>query len=407
MMKSLPLCLILVGSSVLAADPAQPAAAAINALGLDLLARTGTPGESTLLSPYSIQVALAMTYAGARGETREQMAAVLHYPPDDVHQAFAALQKQLTEAVQRTEEADEPIALATANRLFGQTGYAFRPAYLKFLQDTYAAPMEELNFRKDPVRATRTINAWVEKQTRDRIRNLIPEPLDRDTGLVLVNAIYLKAPWATAFPEKATAPAPFHPAEGKSFKVPTMVLQADFGYAAKDGFEVLTLPYVGHDLQFLIILPATADGLPALEKKLTAKALVDYARLESRKVTLHLPRFKLEPPVFQLSDVLKDLGMKNAFNVPRGSADFDGIAPRRPDDYLYISGVFHKTFVAIDEKGTEAAAATAVVMARVMLAPTEPEKPLEVRVDRPFLFAIQHRPSGACLFLGRMTRPGL
>lgn len=407
MMKSLLLCLVLVGSSGLAADPAQPAATAINALGLDLLARTGPPGESTLLSPYSIQLALAMTYAGAKGETRGQMAKVLFYPSDDVHQAFAALQKQLTEFVQRTEKADEPITLATANRLFGQTGYAFRPAYLEFLKTTYAAPLEELNFQKDPVRATRTINAWVEKQTRDRIRNLIPEPLDRDTGLVLVNAIYLKAPWAAAFPEKATAPAPFHPAQGKTVMVPTMIQEADFGYAAKDGFEAITLPYVGDDLQLLILLPATANGLPALEKTLTAKTLAECAQLKTREVKLHLPRFELEPPLFQLSRVLKDLGMTSAFNVPRGSADFDGIAPRRPDDYLYISEVFHKTFVAIDEKGTEAAAATAVVMARVMLAPAEPEKPLEVRVDRPFLFAIQHRPSGACLFLGRMTQPGL
>ena len=154
-----------------------------------------------------------------------------------------------------------------------------------------------------------------------------------------------------------------------------------------------------------MLLPDTAVGLPKLESQLTLDLLAQCARLKSEEIVLHLPKLKLEPPLFALKTTLAALGMENAFDVPEGSANFNGIAPRRPNDYLYISDVFHKTFVEIDEKGTEAAAATAVVMMRATAAIEEKPKPLEIRVDRPFLFAIQHRPSGACLFIGRVTDP--
>jgi len=418
MNKSIPAALLLAASSLSAADSAKTAASAINDLGIDLLVHAAKPQQNTTLSPYSIQIALAMTYAGAQGDTREQMAKVLHYPPNDpnVSRSFAALQNALAELTKRTAELaaeskksggpSEPITLTVANRLFGQQGYDFRPDYLTLLKETFGAPLETLDFVKSPGGAAKHINAWVAKQTRERIRNLIlDKALNTDTRLVLANAVYLKAPWEKEFNESATQPKPFHLASGESANVPMMMRQDSFGYAKHEGFVAVTIPYTSGDLQFLVLLPDTAAGLPKLESKLTPELLMDCARLKSEDIVLYLPKFKLEPPLFALRKTLEALGMESAFDVPQGSANFDGIAPKRPNDYLYISDVFHKTFVEVDEKGTEAAAATAVVMMRATAHFEEKPKPIEVRVDRPFLFAIQHRPSGACLFLGRVADP--
>ncbi len=241
MTKPFLLCLIAALSPALAANPAQPAATAVNALGIELLGLTAKPWESTLLSPYSIQSALAMTYAGAEGDTRAQMAKVLHYPAGDIHAAFSSLQQQLDAAAKQTGK----ITLVTANRLFGQKGYDFRTTYLAFLKDKYGAPLDQLDFQRNSVNATKTINAWVEKQTQERIRNLIPSPLSPDTRLVLVNAIYLKAPWAKEFVEGSTKPEPFHLTAENTSNVPTMVQEMTPGYAKQNGFTAITLPYVG------------------------------------------------------------------------------------------------------------------------------------------------------------------
>jgi serpin B len=418
MHKGFLAALFFAASSLGAADPTTIAASAINDLGIDLLVHAAKPEENTALSPYSIQIALAMTYAGAKGDTRQQMAKVLHYPSNDpdISGSFSALQNALAALTKQTEKLaaeskksggpSDPILLTVANRLFGQQGYDFRPAYLELLKSTFGAPLEILDFVKSPSGAAKHINAWVAKQTRERIRDLIPDnALNKDTRLVLANAVYLKAPWAEEFNQSATQPRPFHLADGQSADVPMMTRQASFGYAKREGFVAVTIPYVSGDLQFLVLLPDTAVGLPKLESKLTRQLLMDCARLKNEDVILYLPKFKLEPPLFALRKTLEALGMESAFDVPQGSADFDGIAPRRPNDYLYISDVFHKTFVEVDEKGTEAAAATAVVMMRATAHFEEKSKPIEVRVDRPFLFAIQHRPSGACLFLGRLADP--
>ena len=400
-----------------AAEPITTAADAVNALGVDLLRQSAKPGANTLLSPYSIQSALAMTYAGAEGETRAEMAKVLHYPKDDaeVHRSFAALRKALDDVMQKSvRDAEQmqkwggkvdPITLTIANRLFGQTGYAFREPFVTLVRDNYGAPFEPLDFAKNSSGATKHINTWVEDQTRQRIRNLIADGALNDlTGLVLVNAIYLKAPWAEEFHDFATKPQTFYLGANNLINVPMMTAQLAVSYARREGCTVLALPYRGGDLQFLILLPEKVDGLANLEKNLTARLLTDSAALDRKDVILYLPKFKLEPPVLSLGRELQALGMKSAFDQPQGSANFDRIAPRRPDDYLYISEVFHKTFLNLDEKGTEAAAATAVV-AVAASAVREKPKPIEVRVDHPFLFAIQHRPSGACLFLGHVTDP--
>jgi serpin B len=300
----------------------------------------------------------------------------------------------------------EPVTLTIANRLFGQQGYEFRQPFLTLTRDTYHAPFQSMDFIRNSSAARLEINAWVEDQTRQRIRDLIPaDGIDRDTRLVLVNALYLKAPWAQEFSTNMTKLRPFHLDGGATQDVPTMERQDRFGYSQRDGYRVVTVPYSGGDVQFLILLPDAVDGLAALEANLSPQDLIGAASAKPADVRLQLPKFKLEPPLLRLSEALVGLGMRSAFDKPEGSANFDRMAPRKPDDYLKISEVFHKTFLELDEKGTEAAAATAVVMMRVTSAVGKKPEPVEVRVDRPFLFAIQHRPSGACLFLGRVTNP--
>lgn len=394
------------------------AAQAVNALGVDLLAHGTQADANALLSPYSIQAALAMTYAGAAGDTRAEMARVLHYTGEeaDLHPSFSALQKALEEVAIRTAKraesarqrggASDPVTLTIANRLFGQEGYEFRAPFLALVKDTYGAPFQPMDFVRKSAEATREINVWVEEKTLRRICDLIPpDGLDEETRLVLVNAVYLKAPWAEPFSGSATAPEPFHVGGGPARDMPTMVRESRCGYAHRDGFSAVTIPYSGGEVQFLVLLPDVTNGLAELEAKVTPQLLSSCARPDAVDVRLHLPKFKMEPPLFKLGKVLQSLGMKSAFDQPRGSANFDRMAPRKANDYLCISEVFHKTFLALDEKGTEAAAATAVVMMRLTAAVIKKPEPIEVRVDHPFLFAIQHRPSGACLFLGRVTDP--
>jgi len=408
----------LISAMAQAATNFDLAATATNQLAVDLHRQLATGDENLCVSPYSIQSALAMTFAGADGETRTEMAHVLHFPADGaVPGSFSALQHSLEEMNAKTAELakeskkfggpSEPITLTIANRLFAQKGYQFRQAFLALVKQNYGGAFEPLDFVTDASGATQHINQWVADQTHDRIRDLIPaNALNKMTRLVLANALYLKAPWADSFSEKATRPEPFHVRGSTAVDVPTMNKEAHFGFAKREGFIAVSLPYVGNDLQFLVLLPDDVNGLRALESKLTESMLAECAKLETREeIDLHLPKFKFEPPTIALADKLQALGMKSAFDVPRGSANFDGIAPRKPNDYLYISNVFHKTFIAVDEKGTEAAAATAVVMMKATAMAGSKPKPIEVKVDRPFLYAIQHIPSGVCLFLGRVTDP--
>ncbi|HEU5312499.1 MAG TPA: serpin family protein, partial [Candidatus Udaeobacter sp.] len=391
---------------------------ATNDLAVELHRQLATGNENLCVSPYSIENALAMTFAGADGETRTEMARVLHFASDAsaVATSFASLQHSLEEMSVKTAEfvkkskefggPSEAITLNIANRLFAQKNYDFRKDFLSLVKQNYGAAFEPLDFAADPATATQHINKWVADQTRDKIRDLIPaDALNKLTRLVLANALYLKAPWANAFSEKTTQPESFHVRGGAPINVPVMRKTARFGYAKRQGFSAVSVPYVGDDLQFLVLLPDEVNGLRALETKLTADVLTGCTKLEAQDVDLHLPKFKLEPPTIALAEKLQALGMKSAFDIPQGSANFDKIAPRKPNDYLYISNVFHKTFIAVDEKGTEAAAATAVVMMRATAIARPKPPPIEVKVDRPFVYAIQHIPSGVTLFLGRVMDP--
>jgi serpin B len=404
-----------------AEPPAPMIAPAINSLGLDLYRQQvkAAGDKSVLLSPYSIATALAMTYAGADGATKAEMQRVLGLPADPAASsaAFQALSAELAEIVRlsirqvaglRVNGGDAtPLELTVANRLFVQRGYALRPEFVSHVARHFDSGLAELDFRSDAARARESINAWVAEQTHDRIRNLLPAGLPvPSTRLALVNALYLKAAWQDEFRRRNTKPEPFHLSGAAPVDVPMMQAQHWMGHAKRDGYSVVTLPYLGGKLQFVLLVPDAKDGLGALEQSLTARALTDCARLDRREVNLHLPRFKLAPATMPLKDALQGLGMKTAFNLPHGSANFDRMAPRTPDEYLFIGDVFHKTWLSLDEQGTEAAAATAVMMRATLGVSARPDPtPVEVRADRPFLFAIQHVNSGVCLFLGRVTDP--
>ena len=394
-----------------AGDPTTTAANAVNALGIDLLAKTGKPGENALLSPYSIQDALAMAYAGADGKTREEMAKALHYPKDDaeLNASFAALEKVLATIHDTTlqaatpdkerpwvAEGREPVTFTMANRLFAQSGMQFQKPFLDLLTDNYNAPLEQLDFITDPDKAKDHINGWVAEQTLKRIQDLIPDQtLTKNTRFVLVNAIYMKAQWQHSFRADLTKPAPFHVNGGDAVNVPMLVgYEMRFGGAKRDGYTVVTMPYTGYGLQFVLLLPDKRNGLAALEAKLTPEMLAECVKFDHGMVDITMPKLKLEPPVMELTRQLQALGMKSAFDPAK--ADFSRIAPGG----LFISDVFHKTCLSLDEKGTEAAAATSVSGAL-----SDGDVPDKVTVDHPFIFAIQDRKSGACLFIGRVTDP--
>jgi len=416
-MKSLVLTILVLTPPAFAANSTEIATEAINALGLDLVRTSAAKDDNTLLSPYSIQSALAMTFTGADGQTKAEMARVLHYPAEEntVHPSFTALRAALDAVMQNSRQAStnaakrggkmDPITLTTANRLFGQTGYEFRQPFLDKLKQNYAAPLETLDFAANSSAATRHINEWVENQTQDRIQDLIPTgALNEFTRLVLVNAIYFKAPWATPFNEQATKPETFHLGVANLASVPTMRTKQSLGYAKRGDYAAVTIPYSGGELQFLILLPDKVEGLESLAKDLTAVALVQNSKLPFQELVLFLPKFKPQSTVLSLGRELRALGMNSAFDQPPGSANFEGMVAGRKDNSLFLSEVFHQAFMNLDEKGTEAAAATAAVMAPTSMI-GKPTKPIEVHVDRPFLFAIQHRASGACLFLGRVCDP--
>ena len=291
-----------------------------------------------------------------------------------------------------------------ANRLFGQKGYSFESPFLKTLADTYGVPMQPLDFKSSPAKATKFINGWVSDHTNSRIKDLIPPGvIDNDTRLVLANAIRLKAGWADEFSEFPSEN--FYVNGSQQINVPMLVLQSNFGYQKISKGVAVTIPYLDGGLQMVLLIPNSRTGLEKLEKKLSAETLQKLATADtSVPVNLQWPQFKLAPGAILLGDELKEMGMPSAFNFPRGSANFDSIAPPRNGYLMAIQEVAHKAFIAVDKSGTEAAAATAVIVGKSPMSPP-PRKVIEVKVDHPFAFAIQDKASGACLFFGRVVDP--
>jgi serpin B len=382
------------------------AATATNTFGVDLYHRLARGDSNLCFSPYSIQSALAMVFVGAAGTTRAEMARVLHYPTDadTIHLSFASLRSDLARRQVGSEAGNTP-EIIVANRMFPQVGYAVRDAFRALLTRYYEAAFEPLDFKANPDVARTHINRWVADRTHDRIRDVIPPGgVGRDTRFVVAAAIYLKARWNDAF--LRAMPRPFHIRGGRPVEVPMMDRTSFYGYAKREGFTVVALPYIApyvkSGLQFVVVVPDDPNGLHAVEAKLSAELLGQFSKLDKHYVHLGLPRFRLEVPPLTLGRTLRALGMVAALD-PR-TADFTQMAPPVPDAPLFLSEVVHKTFISVDESGTEAAAATieqGIVGGR---APTPPP-PIEVTVDRPFLYAIQHVPSGACLFVGRVTDP--
>lgn len=371
----------------------------INALGIHLFKSWPSREPNVCISPYSITAALAMTYPGSSGETRDQMSAALGFPVDAAGLAasFQSLDRELD-----LPAGDPDVALARANRLFGQSGYPFREEFLKLVAGNFSAPLEQVNFEKAHEEARLKINAWVEEQTADRIPDLLPGgSLDAETRLVLVNALYFKAPWRNEFSAGATAPMSFQTAAGEEKTVPMMRQVERMGYLKVPGATIVALPYRGLPFHFLAILPD--DGMKDPQSVLSPELFGQCKEIPHQMVNLKLPKFRIEPPTVNLADTLAAMGMPSAFDRPPGSANFDAMAPRTPNEYLYVSGVYHKTFIEVDEKGTEAAAATAVAMMRATS--IQVDEPVEVRLDRPFFYAIQHQSTGAVFFLGRLSNP--
>jgi serpin B len=362
---------------------------------LGLYDKLRTQDGNLFLSPYSVSTALAMTYEGARGETADEMARALHFTSDRerLRAAFAALLAQTRPGKKQDYE------LSVANALWGQRGFGFLPDFLNHTRESYGAGLREVDFVGDTEQARRTINAWVEKETRDKIKDLLqPGVLDADTRLVLTNAIYFKGLWAQQFKKSATKEETFHTSGGGSAKAPLMHQTGDFKYADGGDFQALELPYRGKDLSMVVLLPKKADGLPALEAKLTASSLHEWlGKLRKQEVHVTLPRFKMTRE-FGLKPALKALGMRQAF-VP-GGADFTGMAGSEGRK-LFIQAVVHKAFVDVNEEGTEAAAATGVVF-KTTAARITPV----FRADHPFVFLIRDNRTGTVLFLGRLTNPG-
>jgi serpin B len=374
-------------------------------LSFDLYQQVKDGQNNTFISPYSIAVALAMTYAGAEAETQTEMASALDYalPEPALHAAFnatdLALQGRAHELAGSSGAAErssgDGLQLNVVNATFGQKDIQFKEAFLDVLALNYGAGMFRADFAAHADRERLAINRWVELQTRDRIKDLLPEgSIDSDVALVLVNAIYFKASWLTPFEVSATEQAAFHAPAG-DVMVPMMHGRAE-QYTKGDGYQAAELPYISPAVRMLFILP-DAGRFEDIESVLDA-AFFDRVRgaFAHYGVDLKLPRFSFEAGV-KLKPALQALGMKQAFEV--GVADLSGIAGQPGD--LYIDQVFHKAFIAVDEQGTEAAAATAVVATRSSAPP-----PATFVLDRPFIFVIYDEPTGQILFVGRLMTPG-
>lgn len=380
-------------------DP-RPAATAMNAFGVDLYARLATADGNFVFSPASIQLALAMLRPGARGETADQMDQVMHgVGADGLAAAISSLQAALdarSGTYKDVEGKDVQLTLRIANSAFGQRGLAIEQPFLNALSSRFDTGVRLVDYVNDPEGARRLINGWVSDQTEQRIPDLLaPGTIDELTRLVLANAIYLKAPWQTQFARDATSAGSFTRPDGSTVQVPLMHLQESFAYAEGSGWQAVDLPYVGGSLSMTVILPTDLD---AFERSMTEAQLERIlGALAPREVQLAMPSFATESKT-DLSAQLSALGMPLAFDP--NEADFSGITS---DQQLYVSHVVHQANITVNEAGTEAAAATAVVVGATGL----PSDIARMTVDRPFLFAVRDGQTGAVLFLGRIEDPSI
>jgi serpin B len=377
----------------------QSIAKASNAFGFALFPRVSKSGNF-VLSPASISIALTMTWSGARGDTATEMGKVLA-----VEGSQADVTKTWGELVTALTSPGRPLTLKIANRLFGERSYEFDKAYLDATRASFGAPLEPADFKGAYDAERVQINEWVAAQTERRIENLLPpDSLDRTTRLVLVNAIYFLGTWSNPFKVDQTVDAPFDTGTEKK-TVPMMRELGAFAMRVGDGAKLLRMPYKGDEIEMLVVLPDKVDGLAALERTFTPAKLAAWSAAATvQEVGVTFPRFELKPDTKSLAGPLGELGMARALT---DAADFTGMAkPSAANDPLRISEVFHKAFVKVDEKGTEAAAATAVAMATPTAVAQPRPTPFFV-ADHPFLFFVVDKASGLVLFMGRVTDPSV
>ncbi len=389
---------ILIGGTAGAAEDADVTAVARGnrQFALDLYARLRGQDGNLFFSPYSISTALAMTRAGAKGDTAAQMDKTLHFDlgQEKLNTGFAALLNQVNG---EPMEGKRGYQLSTANALWGQKGYPFKADFLKIAKDDYGGGLNDVDFKGATEQALQTINGWVEKQTNDKIKDLLPQgSIDETTRLVLTNAIYFKGDWQSQFKKDLTKVEPFHLSAEQKTDAPLMHQTGEYGYLDGGTFQALELPYAGKDLSMIVLLPKKIDGLADLEKDSSADKLAGWVgKLHTQKVIVSLPKFKTTKQM-AMKTVLSEMGMPLAFT---DAADFSGMADQR----LFLSDVIHKAFIDVNEEGTEAAAATGVIVSAAAER-VEPPTP-EFRADHPFVFLIRDKRSDSILFLGRLADP--
>ncbi|MBL8102940.1 MAG: serpin family protein [Anaerolineales bacterium] len=368
-----------------------------NAFALDIYHSLRSENGNLILSPYSMSLALAMTYAGARSETEAQMAQTLHFASqNELHASFNALDLELEKEPINLDKDLEPLQLNIANAVWAEQTFTFLPEFLDTIAVNYGAGINLADFKNKSNDERLTINNWVSDRTEDKINDLLPDgSVTSDTRMVLVNAIYFKADWLDQFDANNTRQIPFHLLDGSQVDVPMMGQGMFIPYTEGEGYAAVELPYAGDTAAMDIIVPDEGK-FEEIESALTADMFNEIVgNMNQTSLMLNLPKFKFESS-FSLSDALHQLGMVDAFDA--STADFSGMTGEKD---LFIGDVIHKAFVAVDEEGTEAAAATAVIME----AAGAPMWETSLLVDRPFIFIIRDKVSGQILFIGRVLNP--
>ncbi len=370
-----------------------------NQFSIDLYSKYKTNDGNMFFSPYSISSALAMTYEGANGKTAEEMQAVLHLPNDKekIHSDFISINNELNKE-------DKTYKFGVANALWAQEDYSFIDSYFNLVDSVYNGKVTNLDFKTDTENSRVTINSWVEDKTNDKIKDLIPAGvLNPETRLVLTNAIYFKANWSSQFDVQNTNDGEFKLDSGENIDVKMMHQKNNFNYGETEDMQILEMDYLGDDISMILILP-NENNIKDLEDIFSKSKLDEWkSSMEVQEVGVSLPKFKFETKYFMAKD-LKEMGMPTAFKYPE--ADFTGISPptaESPNGELYIGEVIHQTFIEVAEYGTEAAAATAVILNAGSAGPTE--EPKVFNADHSFIFAIQQKDTGNILFMGRVSDP--
>ncbi|NVM01900.1 MAG: serpin family protein [Candidatus Helarchaeota archaeon] len=355
--------------------------------------------KNLFFSPLSISICLGMLYAGAKSATAEQIASALHFEGHpDIHATFKYLIKNLN-----APSRSKCYELCIANALWMQDDYKILPEYLIIVENSYFGGLSKMDFKTQWENARKKINKWVEDRTEDKIKDLLKPGMVNDlTRLVLTNAIYFLSDWNRKFKKRLTKEEPFTLINGQKVKVPTMHQKNVYVYTENQDYQAVELTYFRDELSMVIILPKKVDGITEIEKSMTPKNLTGWIRPQLiQEVDVYIPKFKITSE-FKLAETLKKMGIVDAFDLD--SADFSGITPRNPDLNLFVSDVIHKTYVDVNEEGTEAAAATAAVM--VLGAALEVPKPTPIfKADHPFLFLIMDVKTKNILFLGRIMDP--